>query len=89
MKTLAEIQKNYDKKDCSKATIVIEAINFMHQMDILMTAGYKLAIVDPEGNQHFISKKSPSPNQGEEEDDDNKNKEQDWNDNDDELYGQD
>ena len=45
-------------------SVVVDSIHFLFQMETLMDSGYKLAIVDPSGNQHYISKR------GTEEEDD-------------------
>jgi hypothetical protein len=57
LNALKAIQSNYKEPE-SMGTIVVDSIAFLFQMETLMDAGYKLAIVDPEGKQHIISKRN-------------------------------
>lgn len=40
----------------SKATIVTDSIHFLYQVEVLLKAGFKLAIIDPKGKQFLIGK---------------------------------
>lgn len=54
---LKDIQENYKDSQESLGGIVNDAIHFLFQMETLMKTGYKLAIIDPQGQQHIISKR--------------------------------
>lgn len=40
----------------SQSTIVTDAIHFLYQVEVLLSAGFKFALIDPEGNQFLIGK---------------------------------
>lgn len=59
----------------SKGTIVRESIQLLYQVDVLLAAGCKLAVIDPEGNKHFISKRGTIGDDDEGRQDERENRE--------------
>lgn len=46
--------------------VVEEAVFFLHQINELMSNGYKIAIVDPKGKKHYITKHKKGKKQDDE-----------------------
>lgn len=51
---LNELQKNCDEG--SQSAIVTDSIHFLYQVETLMDAGFRFAMIDPSGKQYFIGK---------------------------------
>lgn len=71
--TLLKLQKSHKdngNEEFTLAEVVEESVFFLNQINTLLTNGYKIAIVDPKGKKHTISKKrrkdkdEPGTNEG-------------------------
>lgn len=51
---LKELQKNCGEG--SQSAIVTDSIHFLYQVETLMNAGFKFAMIDPSGKQYLIGK---------------------------------
>ena len=64
---IKEIQDGHKDAD-SMGSVVVDSIHFLFQMETLMDSGYKIAIVDPDGKQHYISKRGEEEEEEEKDD---------------------
>ncbi len=48
----------------TKKEIIIDAVQMLHQINLLLENGFKFAIIDPKGKKHYINKKKEDKNEG-------------------------